>query len=410
MSLLARTAISRLSRASATNARPFISTRFLSFVAGSSAVTHLTRAALCKNAMTFTHQTRGMKTMDFGGTKEVVYERSDYPPAKLQEIFKNDTLAVLGYGPQGRGQALNLRDNKLNVIVGCRKGTSWDKAVSEGWVPGKTLFEINEACDKGTVIMNLLSDAAQSKLWDQIKPYLTKGKTLYFSHGFSVVYSKDTGVVPPKDIDVILVAPKGSGTTVRNLFLEGRGINGSVAVYQDVSGKAKERAIALGIGIGTGYLYETTFKQEVYSDLYGERGVLMGAIQGLFVAQYEVLRAHGHTPSEAFNETVEEATQSLYPLIGANGMDWMYANCSTTAQRGALDWSRRFYKTNKPLFEELYKSVADGTETRRSLEKNSRANYRAELEAELAEIANHEMWRAGKTVRQLRPENQKKQK
>ncbi|KAG0046710.1 Bifunctional acetohydroxyacid reductoisomerase [Linnemannia elongata] len=404
MNLLARTAFRQVTRV----ATP-LSTRSLSLLARSPALTHLPRAALSKTAVTLHDrqlQKCGMKTIDFGGTKEVVYERSDYPPAKLQETFKNDTLAVLGYGPQGRGQALNLRDNKLNVIIGCRKGASWDKAVSEGWVPDKTLFEINEACKKGTIIMNLLSDAAQSKLWNQIKPYLTKGKTLYFSHGFSVIYADDTGVVPPKDIDVILVAPKGSGTTVRNLFLEGRGINGSVAVYQDVSGKAKERAIALGFGVGTGYLYETTFKQEVYSDLYGERGVLMGAIQGLFLAQYEVLRAHGHSPSEAFNETVEEATQSLYPLIGANGMDWMYANCSTTAQRGALDWYRKFQKLNQPLFEELYQSVADGTETRRSLEKNSAPNYRAELEVELAEIADHEMWRAGKAVRKLRPENQ----
>lgn len=309
-------------------------------------ITHLSislkHTSLANQQVAFT-QTRGVKTMDFGGTKEIVYERSDYPPAKLQETFKDDTLTVLGYGPMGRGQALNLRDNKLNVIIGSRKGASWDKAVSEGWVPGKNLFEINEACERGTVIMNLLSDAAQSKLWNEIKPYLTKGKTLYFSHGFSVIFSEDTGVVPPKDIDVILVAPKGSGTTVRNLFLEGRGINGSVAVYQDVSGKAKDRAVALGVGVGTGYLYETTFKNEVYSDLYGERGVLMGAIQGLFRAQYEVLRAKGHSPSEAFNETVEEATQSLYPLIGANGMDWMYANCSTTAQRGALDWCDPFY-------------------------------------------------------------------
>ncbi|KAG0060339.1 Bifunctional acetohydroxyacid reductoisomerase [Linnemannia elongata] len=394
MNLLARTAFRQVTRV----ATP-LSTRSLSLLARSPALNHLPRAALSKTAVTLHDhqlQKRGMKTIDFGGTKEVVYERSDYPPAKLQETFKNDTLAVLGYGPQGRGQALNLRDNKLNVIIGCRKGASWDKAVSEGWIPDKTLFEINEACKKGTIIMNLLSDAAQSKLWNQIKPYLTKGKTLYFSHGFSVIYADDTGVVPPKDIDVILVAPKGSGTTVRNLL----------AVYQDVSGKAKERAIALGFGVGTGYLYETTFKQEVYSDLYGERGVLMGAIQGLFLAQYEVLRAHGHSPSEAFNETVEEATQSLYPLIGANGMDWMYANCSTTAQRGALDWYRKFQKLNQPLFEELYQSVADGTETRRSLEKNSAPNYRAELEVELAEIADHEMWRAGKAVRKLRPENQ----
>ncbi|KAF9156626.1 Bifunctional acetohydroxyacid reductoisomerase [Linnemannia schmuckeri] len=396
MSFAARTALRQLTRVAAPTARSF------SVMARSAAITHVPRAAACKIAF---NQTRGVKTMDFGGTKEVVYERSDYPPAKLQETFKDDTLTVLGYGPMGRGQALNLRDNKLKVIIGSRKGASWDKAVSEGWVPGKNLFEINEACERGTVIMNLLSDAAQSKLWNEIKPYLTKGKTLYFSHGFSVIYSEDTGVVPPKDIDVILVAPKGSGTTVRNLFLEGRGINGSVAVYQDVSGKAKERAVALGVGVGTGYLYETTFKNEVYSDLYGERGVLMGAIQGLFRAQYEVLRAKGHSPSEAFNETVEEATQSLYPLIGANGMDWMYANCSTTAQRGALDWCDPFFKATKPVFESLYESVANGSETRRSLAKNSTPNYRAELEVELAEIADHEMWRVGKTVRQLRPEN-----
>ncbi|KAG0335545.1 Bifunctional acetohydroxyacid reductoisomerase [Podila horticola] len=393
MSFASRIALRQLAR---------VTPRSFSVLARQTTLAQVPRAAACKVAFA---QTRGIKTIDFGGTKEVVYERSDYPPAKLHEIFKNDTLAVLGYGPQGRGQALNLRDNKLNVIVGSRKGASWDKAVAEGWVPGKNLFEITEACDKGTIIMNLLSDAAQSKLWSTIKPYLTKGKTLYFSHGFSVVFADDTGVVPPKDIDVILVAPKGSGTTVRSLFLEGRGINGSVAVYQDVSGKAKERAVALGVGVGTGYLYETTFKQEVYSDLYGERGVLMGAIQGLFVAQYEVLRARGHSPSEAFNETVEEATQSLYPLIGANGMDWMYANCSTTAQRGALDWWKKFHDVTKPVFEELYESVANGTETRRSLDKNSAPNYRSELEKELKEISNHEMWRAGKAVRQLRPEN-----
>ncbi|KAF9162234.1 Bifunctional acetohydroxyacid reductoisomerase [Actinomortierella ambigua] len=400
MSFIARSAFRQAARAAAVAAPA----RSFSALARSAAISHVPRAAAFKAASS---QTRTIKTINFGGTEETVYERSDYPPAKLQETFKNDTLAVLGYGPQGRGQALNLRDNKLNVIIGCRKGASWDKAVSEGWVPGKDLFEINEACDKGTVIMNLLSDAAQSKLWSEIKPYLTKGKTLYFSHGFSVVYADDTGVIPPKDIDVVLVAPKGSGTTVRNLFLEGRGINGSVAVYQDYSGKAMERAVALGVGVGTGYLYETTFKKEVFSDLYGERGVLMGAIQGLFVAQYEVLRAKGHSPSEAFNETVEEATQSLYPLIGANGMDWMYANCSTTAQRGALDWWKKFHDASRPVFEELYASVEDGTETRRSLTKNSASNYRSELEKELAEIADHEMWRTGIAVRKLRPENQK---
>jgi len=350
--------------------------------------------------------TRGMKTLDFAGTKETVYERADWPLPKLQEYFKNDTLALIGYGSQGHGQGLNARDNGLNVIVGVREGgESWKQAQEDGWVPGKTLFPIEEAINKGTIIMNLLSDAAQSQTWPELKPLITKGKTLYFSHGFSVVYKNDTGVVPPEDVDVILCAPKGSGRTVRTLFKEGRGINSSIAVWQDVTGKAKERAIALAVGIGSGYSYETTFEKEVYSDLYGERGVLMGGIQGMFLAQYQVLRENGHSPSEAFNETVEEATQSLFPLIGSYGMDYMYNACSTTARRGALDWAPVFEKANLPVFRDLYESVRNGTETRKSLEFNGRKTYREDLAKELAEIDNQEIWRAGKTVRSLRPDS-----
>ncbi|KAH8921288.1 acetohydroxyacid reductoisomerase [Atractiella rhizophila] len=346
---------------------------------------------------------RGKKTLDFAGVKEDVYERGDWPLPRLQEYFANDTLALIGYGSQGHGQGLNARDNGLNVIVGVRKdGESWKQAVEDGWVPGKTLFSIEEALEKGTIIMNLLSDAAQSAYWPKMKPYLKPGKTLYFSHGFSVVYKEDTKVEVPEGIDVILVAPKGSGRTVRTLFKEGRGINSSIAVWQDATGKAKEKAIAIGIGIGSGYLYETTFEKEVYSDLYGERGVLMGAIQGLMVAQYKVLRQNGHTPSEAFNETVEEATQSLYPLIGQK-----VAACSTTARRGALDWSKTFEQVNLPVFEQLYESVKNGTETRRSLEFNGRKTYREDLAKELEEINNMEIWRAGHTVRSLRPDAQK---
>ncbi|ORZ41720.1 hypothetical protein BCR44DRAFT_1012244 [Catenaria anguillulae PL171] len=306
-------------------------------------------ARACAATMPSRFQARSIQTLDFGGTKEVVYERSDFPKEKLQQILGKDTLAVIGYGTQGRAQSLNARDNGLKVIVGVRRGGhSWKLAQQDGWIPDQTLFDIDTACGKGTILMNLLSDAGQKDAWPAMKPFLTKGKTLYFSHGFGVVFADQTGIVPPKDVDVILAAPKGSGTTVRNLFLEGRGINSSVAVYQDVSGKAHERAVAMGAAIGSGYMYETTFKKEVLSDLTGERGVLMGAIQGLFQAQYEVLRANGHSPSEAFNETVEEATQSLYPLIGANGMDWMYANCSTTAQRGALDWAPSFTRPASP--------------------------------------------------------------
>merc|ERR1712093_37269 len=248
----------------------------------------------------------------------------------------------------------------------------------------------------------------QSQTWSQIKPYIKKGKTLYFSHGFSVVFKEDTKVEAPEDVDVILVAPKGSGRTVRTLFKEGRGINASVAVWQDVTGQAKEKAVALSMAVGCGYSYETTFEKEVYSDLYGERGVLMGGIQGMFRAQYEVLRANGHSPSEAFNETVEEATQSLFPLIGQYGMDYMYAACSTTARRGALDWQHKFYDANLPVSKELYASVKDGSETRRSLEFNGRPTYNADLAKELAEIDAQEIWQAGKTVRGLRPDSREK--
>jgi ketol-acid reductoisomerase len=351
-----------------------------------------------------------MQEIEVGNVKETVVERADYPPEKLQAVLGNEIVAVIGYGVQGPGQALNMRDNGVKVIIGQREGgKSWDKAVADGWVPGQTLFSMEEAAKRGTIIQYLLSDAGQKEQWPTLKPFLTAGKALYFSHGFSIVYSDQTGVVPSKDIDVILVAPKGSGTTVRRLFLEGKGINASYAIHQDATGRAKQRAEALGIAIGSGYLFPTTFQKEVFSDLTGERGVLMGAIYGLWLAQYEVLRAHGHSPTEAFNETVEEATQSLYPLIGENGMDWMYANCSTTAQRGALDWFRRFRDAAKPVFEELYKRVAAGDETRRVLDANSRADYRAQLEKELAEIAGSEMWIAGAIVRALRPERAKEE-
>ncbi|KAG1740392.1 6-phosphogluconate dehydrogenase [Suillus occidentalis] len=357
----------------------------------------LARQALAGSSCTTTPQTaRGVKTLNFAGTEEVVYERSDWPLAKLQDYFKNDTLALIGYGSQGHGQGLNARDNGLNVIVG---------AMEDGWVfPEKRFSPSKKPSTAGTIIMNLLSDAAQSQTWSTVAPLITKGKTLYFSHGFSVVYKEDTKVIPPKDVDVILVAPKGSGRTVRTLFKEGRGINSSVAVFQDVTGKAMEKAVAIGVAVGSGYMYETTFEKEVYSDLYGERGVLMGAIQGLFCAQYKVLRANGHSPSEAFNETVEEATQSLYPLIGQKGMDYMYNACSTTARRGALDWAPIFEKTNTPIFEQLYESVRNGTETRKSLEFNGRSTYRQDLAKELKEIDDQEIWRAGKVVRSLRPD------
>ena len=344
--------------------------------------------------------------MNFGGVIENVVTREEFPLEKAREVLKNETIAVIGYGVQGPGQSLNLRDNGFNVIVGQRKGgKTWEKAIADGWVPGETLFDIEEACQRGTIIQYLLSDAAQIEVWPVVKRNLTAGKALYFSHGFGITYKERTGIIPPADVDVILIAPKGSGTSLRRMFLQGRGLNSSYAIFQDATGKAMERTVALGIGVGSGYLFETTFEKEVYSDLTGERGSLMGAIQGLLLAQYEVLRENGHEPSEAFNETVEELTQSLMPLFAENGMDWMYANCSTTAQRGALDWMGPFHDAIKPVMRDLYASVKSGEEAQRSIDSNSKPDYREGLEKELAALRESEMWQAGAVVRKLRPEN-----
>lgn len=345
-----------------------------------------------------------MATINFGGVEEQVVTREEFPLEKAREVLANEVIAVIGYGVQGPGQSLNMRDNGFSVIVGQRKGKTYDKAVADGWVPGETLFEIEEALERGTIICFLLSDAAQIELWPTVKAALKPGKSLYFSHGFGVTYKEKTGIIPPADVDVFLVAPKGSGTSLRRLFVEGKGLNSSFAVYQDASGNARTKAIAMGIGVGSGYLFETNFYNEVTSDLTGERGTLMGAIQGIFAAQYEVLRANGHSPSEAFNETVEELTQSLMPLVAENGMDWMYANCSTTAQRGALDWWKPFRDATKPVFEQLYNSVKSQEQAEISITRNSQPDYREKLEVELAELRESEMWQAGTAVRGLRPE------
>ncbi len=346
-----------------------------------------------------------MTKIDFGGTVEDVVTREEFPLKMAREVLKDEVVAVLGYGVQGPAQALDMRDNGIQVIVGGspERKRSWEKALRDGWEPGKTLFSFEEAVDKGTIIQYLVSDAAQVLLWPTVLAHLKEGDALYFSHGFSVVYADQTGVVPPDFVDVIMVAPKGSGTSVRANFLAGTGINGSYAVYQDYTGGARERTLALGIAIGSGYLFPTTFENEVHSDLTGERGVLMGALAGVMEAQYDVLRRHGHSPSEAFNETVEELTQSLIRLVAENGMDWMYANTSATAQRGALDWRHRFRETVAPVFEELYGSVVSGEETRIVLEANSSPTYREKLEEELREMRESEMWRAGAQVRALRP-------
>jgi ketol-acid reductoisomerase len=352
-----------------------------------------------------------MAVIDFGGVKENVVTRKEFSLAKARKVLKKETVAIIGYGVQGPAQALNMKDNGINVIIGQSKAfkSDWNRAKKDGWVPGETLFDIEEAVERATIVQVLVSDAAQRVIWPKIKKNLYEGDALYFSHGFSIVYKDQTKVIPPENVDVIMVAPKGSGTSVRRNFLSGAGINSSYAVHQDFTGRAEERCLALGIAVGSGYLFPTTFEQEVYSDLTGERGVLMGALAGVMEAQYDVLRKNGHSPSEAFNETVEELTQSLIRLVDENGMDWMYANCSATAQRGALDWKGKFKKATLPVFKDLYKAVKSGAETKRVISVCGRKDYQERLGTELGKIHDSEMWQAGAAVRALRPKEKAKE-
>jgi ketol-acid reductoisomerase len=346
-----------------------------------------------------------MAIIDFGGTKEKIVTRKEFPMSRARKVLKKEIIAIIGYGVQGPAQALNMRDNGFNVIVGQSKAfkKDWNRAKNDGWVPGKTLFDIPEAARRGTIIQMLVTDAAQRIVWPVIKKNMKPGDALCFSHGFSIVYKNQTKVIPQESIDVVMVAPKGSGTSVRRNFLSGAGINSSYAVFQDATGRAKERCLAVGIGIGSGYLFPTSFQHEVYSDLTGERGILMGALAGVMEAQYDVLRRNGHSPSEAFNETVEELTQSLIRLVDEKGMDWMFSNCSATAQRGALDWKPKFKKAVEPVFKTLYNSVKSGKETRRVIQACGKKNYQTLLDRELSEMGNSEMWLAGRAVRGLRP-------
>jgi ketol-acid reductoisomerase len=353
-----------------------------------------------------------MVKLDFGGVIENVVTRQEFTLEQAQKILKSEVVASLGYGIQGRAQSLNMRDNGIKVIIGQENSgvhkAYYDLAVQDGWVPGETLFPLKETARRGTIKQFLLTDSGQREMWPVVKDTLKEGDALYFSHGFSIVYREMTGVIPPKNIDVIMVAPKGSGTSVRRNFVAGSGINSSFAIYQDYTGKAIDRVKAIGIAIGSGYLFPTTFEKEVFSDLTGERGVLMGALAWIMEAQYNCLREHGHSPSEAFNETVEELTQSLIRLVDENGMDWMFCNCSETARIGALRWRNRFRDGAKPLFDSLYELVVSGEETRIVLERSAEPDYRQKLAEELKAMGDSEMWRAGTAVRSLRPERQKR--
>ena len=249
-------------------------------------------------------------------------------------LLKGKTLAIIGYGSQGHAQAQNLRDSGLNVIVSEIEGTdNWKLAKEHGFEP----VSADEAAKKADYIHMLVPDEVQAPIYDKyISQNLEKGNTLVFSHGFNIHFEQ---IVPPKDVDVIMVAPKGPGHLVRRTYVEGKGVPSLIAVYQDASGKARDNALAYAKGIGAtrAGVIETTFKEETETDLFGEQAVLCGGVTSLITAGFETLVEAGYQPEIAYFECMHEM-KLIVDLMNEGGMSYMRYSISNTAEYG--DYTR----------------------------------------------------------------------
>lgn len=244
------------------------------------------------------------------------------------DVMKNETIAVIGYGSQGHAQAQNMRDSGFQVIIGQRAGASAEQAKKDGF----EVMDAVEAAKKATIIQVLAPDTVQKKLYKEIEPHLTAGKALVFSHGFNIHYDE---IVPSKDIDVYMVAPKGPGHLVRRVYTEGGGVPCLIAVHQDASGKAHDRALAHAAGVGGGRagILETTFAEETETDLFGEQAVLCGGISHLVQSGFETLVEAGYDPDIAYFECLHE-TKLIVDLIYEGGLAKMRHSISDTAEYG----------------------------------------------------------------------------
>ena len=340
--------------------------------------------------------------MNFGGVDENVVTREEFPLEKAREILKDETIAVIGYGVQGPGQSMNLRDNGFNVIVGQRKGSkTWDKAVADGWVPGETLFEIEEACQRGTIIEYLLSDAAQIEVWPKVKKHLTAGKTLYFSHGFAITYKERTGIVPPADVDVFMAAPKGPGHTVRGQYVIGQGVPCLVAVEQDATGNCKNIALAYiaGIGGARAGIMETTMDIETETDLFGEQTVLCGGVIDLMQCGFETLCEAGYAPENAYFECIHEM-KLIVDLINKGGVAAMNYSISDTAEYGEYVSGPRVidHEQVKANMRAVLSDIQDGSFAGRWIAENK--NGRTFFNSKRAALAKHPMETVGEYLRE----------
>ncbi|MGX7092162.1 ketol-acid reductoisomerase [Hutsoniella sourekii] len=254
-----------------------------------------------------------------------VFHDSDISTA----ILEGKKIAIIGYGSQGHAHAQNLRDSGFDVVIGLREGGSFDRAREDGF----EVKSVAEATKKADIVMVLLPDERQKVVYEEsIAPNLEAGNALVFAHGFNIHYAQ---IVPPADVDVFLVAPKGPGHLVRRTFEEGAGVPALVGVYQDPSGQAKEIGMAYAVGIGAGRagILETTFKEETETDLFGEQAVLCGGVSHLIKAGYEVLTEAGYQPESAYFEVLHEM-KLIVDLIYEGGLENMRYSISDTAEWG----------------------------------------------------------------------------
>ncbi|HCG63802.1 MAG TPA: ketol-acid reductoisomerase [Sphaerochaeta sp.] len=282
-------------------------------------------------------------------------------------VLEGKTVAIIGYGSQGHAHALNLHESGVNVVVGLYAGSpSWEKAEEAGL----RVMTTAEAAKAADVIMMLVNDEKQSKIYSEsIEPGLSKGKYLAFAHGFNIHFGQ---VVAPKDVNVIMIAPKGPGHTVRTQFQEGKGVPSLIAIHQDPSGDSKEiaKAYAAGLGAGRAGIFETTFKEETETDLFGEQAVLCGGVSALIKAGFDTLVAAGYQPEMAYFECCHEM-KLIVDLINQGGLSYMRYSISDTAEYGDyVTGSRIITDETKKEMGKVLAEIQNGTFARNWLLEN----------------------------------------
>lgn len=312
------------------------------------------------------------------------------------ELLKGKKVGIIGYGSQGHAHALNLHESGVEVIVGLYEGSpSWEKAEKAGL----QVMTAQEAAAVSDVIMLLVNDEKQAALYKaDIAPHLSAGKTLAFAHGFNIHYGQ---IIPPKDVDVVMIAPKGPGHTVRTQYEEGKGVPCLIAVYQDATGQAKQTALAYADGVGGGRagILETTFKEETETDLFGEQAVLCGGVTALMKAGFETLVEAGYQPESAYFECVHEM-KLIVDLINQGGFEYMRYSISDTAEYGDYTvGSRIITEETKKEMKKVLLEIQNGTFAKNWILENqaNRPYFRSARHIE----ASHQVETVGKELRKM---------